>query len=260
MPGGLDRELERLRLQALLPWPKEARTLSLFGLRDGMSVLELGGGPGYITEQLLTMLPSSPITVIDRDPVLIEKATNYLKGKGDERVRIIEGSVMAMPFPDNSIDFAFGRLIFQHLPDPVGAARETLRVLKPGGKLVIDDIDDRVHTFDPPAEPEVEAIYERFRQEHAAKGGNRYIGRRLPRILSEAGFRNIEIEAVLDHSDVMGLDNLFPKGDPDYWKPILEEGKITEEEMHLLIASEDKFYASNPIVMLFILMACGEKV
>jgi ubiquinone/menaquinone biosynthesis C-methylase UbiE len=259
MPGGLEQELERLRLQALLPWPKESRTLAQFGLRDGMSLLELGGGPGYVTQQLLEMLPNGQVTVVERDPVLIERAANYLKGKGDEHLRIIEGSVMDMPLPDSSFDFAFGRLVFQHLPDPVGAAKEALRVLKPGGKLVIDDIDDRLHTFEPVAEPQVEAIYERFRREQASKGGNRFIGRRLPRILQEAGFRNIQIEAILDHSDVLGLENLLPKGSPDDWKPLLEEGKITEQEMQLLIAADERFYSSDPIAMLFILMACGEK-
>src|SRR5579884_4216558 len=38
----LDREMERLRSQALQTWPKEVRMLDWYGLRDGMSVLELG--------------------------------------------------------------------------------------------------------------------------------------------------------------------------------------------------------------------------
>ena len=48
-----EAEVKRLASQARGGWGKEARTLSWFGLQDGMSVLELGSGPGFITEQLL---------------------------------------------------------------------------------------------------------------------------------------------------------------------------------------------------------------
>jgi len=56
-------EIQRLAAQARSGWDKESRTLSWFGLKDGMSVLELGSGPGFITEQLVALLPtSSPIS------------------------------------------------------------------------------------------------------------------------------------------------------------------------------------------------------
>jgi ubiquinone/menaquinone biosynthesis C-methylase UbiE len=50
---------------------------------------------------------------------------------------MMESSVMEMPLRDETFDFAYARLVFQHLPDPLGAMREIRRVLKPGGKLVI---------------------------------------------------------------------------------------------------------------------------
>lgn len=259
MPGGLDVELARLRDQALLWWPKEARTLGWYDLKDGLSVLELGGGPGFITEQLLTMLPNSKITVIERDPTLIEKARRYLESKHAGRFEIVEASVMNMPLPDRSYDFAFARFLFQHLPDPVGAAREVLRVLKPGGRFVINDPDEKLHLWDPPAEPEVEAISERFIQQHSSQGGSRYRARRLPRILKEAGFVNLDIEAVLLHSDIRGIDIVFPKSNPEFLQQDVESGMITEEEKDILIASAEKFYASDPLVQLIVLMAYGEK-
>jgi SAM-dependent methyltransferase len=259
MAGGLDVELERLREQALLPWPKESRILKWLGLRDGMSMLELGGGPGFVTAQLLEMLPNSRITVVERDPVLIERASKYLERKGSESVRIMEGNVMSMDFPDDTFDFAYARLIFQHLPDPRGAARETLRVLKPGSKLVIGDIDEDLHLFYPPREPEVEAISARFIEEQAAKGGSRHVGRMLPRILRDAGFTKLELDSFPLHSDIVGFDKMLPKVDPIVWRSEVEAGRITEEEMQMLIASDEKYSASEPIAILTILMASGEK-
>ncbi len=259
MPGGLDVELDRLREQALTWWPKEARTLLWYGLKDGMSVFEPGAGPGFITEQLLTMLPNSRITVIERDPALIDKATIYLQGKHDGRLQIVEASIMDTDLPDNTFDFAYARYLFQHLPDPVAAAKEILRVLKPGGKLVIADPDEKLHIWDPPEEPEVAAIAERYIEQQTVQGGSRYIGRRLPRILRDAGFTNLDTEALVRHSDALGIDNVFPKSDPAFLQADVEAGIITEQERELLAQSTDEFYAGDPLVQLIVLIACGEK-
>ena len=259
MPGGLDYELDRLREQALTLWPKEARTLTWYGLRDGMSILEPGAGPGFITEQLLTMLPNSTITVVERDPALVQKSTSYLQGKHDGRLQIVEASIMDTGLPDNTFDFAYARLLFQHLPDPVGAAKEILRVLKPGGKLVIADPDEKLHVWEPPEEPEVAASTERFLEAVAAQGGNRLIGRRLPRILRDAGFTNLDTEALVRHSDALGIDTVFPKIDQSFLDADVAKGIITEQEKEIMAKSIDDFYVSDPLVQLTVFMACGEK-
>jgi ubiquinone/menaquinone biosynthesis C-methylase UbiE len=258
MPGGLDKELERLRHQALQLWPKEARVLTGFGLRDGQAVLEVGGGPGFITEQLLHLLPTSPITVVEIDPEMVAQARSYL-GDQDGRLAIHEGSILDSGLPEQSFDFAYARFVFQHLPDPVGAARAILRLLKPGGKLVLLDPDDRQHLFDPPPSPEVAAIQERARQHQAAKGGNRYIGRHLVRILQQAGFVHCDLEVIADHSDIVGLEALGPRPTAEDLAPLIEAGLITEAERDLILADQERFYASDPVIMLQVFLAYGEK-
>src|SRR5205085_10656830 len=93
-PIGLDREVERLRDQALIVWDKEARNLTWLGLRDGMSILELGSGPGFVTRQLLELVPGGSVTALEIDPVLIERAEQYLQGFDDGRWRIVKSSIM----------------------------------------------------------------------------------------------------------------------------------------------------------------------
>src|SRR4029077_8360198 len=150
MPIGLDKELERLRSQALISWEKEARNLRWMGLEGNMSILELGSGPGYVTEALAKLVPYGEVVALEIDPVLIERSEAYLQGKEAGNWRIVQGNVMSTGLPANSFDFVYGRYLFQHLPDPIGGAKEALRVLKPGGKLVIFDIDDDLTIFDPP--------------------------------------------------------------------------------------------------------------
>src|SRR5438045_1481750 len=98
---GLENEIQRLRDQTLIAWAKESRNLRWFGLREDMSVLELGSGPGFVTEQLLDLVPNGSVTAVEIDPMLIERAQNYLRGKDEGRWRVIEGNIMRMDLPDN---------------------------------------------------------------------------------------------------------------------------------------------------------------
>src|SRR5688500_11136646 len=125
MNDSLDKEIERLRGQVMWEWDKAARNLGWFGLRDGMSILEVGSGPGFVTEQLLVLCPNSHVTCVEIDPDLIGPAERYLEGRGlGGRYTIIQGDVMQMDLPDDTFDFCIARLIFQHLHYHDGGLKE----------------------------------------------------------------------------------------------------------------------------------------
>ncbi|ACB53110.1 unknown [Crocosphaera subtropica ATCC 51142] len=256
-----EAELQRLQTQATVIWKKEARTLQWFGIKDGMSVVELGSGPGFTTEQLCSLLPNSEITSVELDPFMVQQAQNYLKDKGGDRVNFVEGSITDTGLPDNSFDFAFARLIFQHIPEPVAAAQEIRRILKPGGKLVIVDTDaDIFGLFDPPTPSFTKAI-DKFSQASQALGGNFRIGRYLWRILQEAGFEHLDLEAVVAHSDELGIEPfaIHPLN-VDLFVRLVKMGLMTEEELASLRQSKEDFLASpHPFVLVIWLMACGAK-
>jgi ubiquinone/menaquinone biosynthesis C-methylase UbiE len=257
---GVARELDRLRAQALLAWEKEARTLAWFGLEDGMSVLELGSGPGFVTEQLLALLPTSSITALEIDPKLIEKAKQYLGEGAGERLSMVEASITDTGLPDNHFDFAIARMLFQHLPDPIVAAREVLRVLRPGGKLAIIDIDDAVWGLIDPPLPELERVFELYGRAQAARGGNRLVGRGLWRILEAAGFEALDLEVVAAHSDALGVEAFLPQFDPERLTPLVKAGLMSEGELHQLREAREEFLAAErPTILMVLMMACGSK-
>lgn len=256
----VDAELRRLASQARSGWEKEARALLWFGVRDGQRVIELGSGPGFITQQLLELLPTSHITCLDRDPTLLERAQELLLPLAADRLQFVEGSVAAMPLEANQFDVAYARLLFQHLPDPRAALAEIWRVLKPGGKLIILDIDDGLFGVFEPDLPEFAPILAAFGQAQAERGGNRAIGRQLWPIMHAAGFRNGEVEALASHSAERGIATFLQHIDPERLQTLVQEGRVAAEDFERYREALARFAAAPQAYTLWLsLLVCGEK-
>ena len=257
---GPDSELERLRIQTLLSWEREARLLKWLGLQDGMAVLELGSGPGFVTEQLINLLPASTITALDVDANLLARARQYLQGKVNGRLRWVQSSITATGLPDNQYDFAIARYLYQHLADPVRAAQEVKRVLKPGGKFAIIDIDAMLWGIVEPFFPQLQAIYAKAARAQSESGGDRLVGRRLWRILREAGYQHVELESFVYHSDTQGLEMFLTQMDPDRLLRALKGVQISPAEFETAQALYQQFEtAPNAYVLMTGLIGCGEK-
>jgi ubiquinone/menaquinone biosynthesis C-methylase UbiE len=255
-----EAELNRLHSVANQNWPKEARNLKEFGLKDGMSVLELGSGPGYFTELLAQLVPNGSITGLEIEPELIQRSLEYLQEKISSRYDPILGSVNEIPFPDNTFDFAIARLLFRHLPDKMSAAKEIFRVLKPGGKLVITEFDYEIPPISDPPVPEAKVIREKAMLAHQAIGGDPMIARKLWRILKVSGFKNFDLEVFAFHSGQQGIDWCYPHFDPNRALPLVREQLLSEEEFNTFRLAIEKFMAEeDPFFMWVISMACGEK-
>jgi ubiquinone/menaquinone biosynthesis C-methylase UbiE len=256
----LNPQMKHLRFQALLGWHKEARNLTWFGLQDGMQILEIGSGPGFITRQLLELCPNSKVTALEVKPAMLELARQNLTPEQLMRTQFIQASVMDTCLPESSFDFALARMVFLHLPDPLGASRQVYRLLRPGGKLVVVDIDDGVYGILDPLITEFPAIMEKLAQAQASRGGDRYIGRRLWRILRAAGFVNLDLEVVAQHSDASGLEAFRPLLDLQRLESLRKSGLLDEGQVAKLQTAAESFWASpDAYVMMLFLMICGER-
>ena len=254
-----DSEVARLEAQARLGWDKEAAALERLGFRDGMSILELGSGPGFVTKLILDHFPAATVTAVDHDAGLTDDARQYL-AKEEGRVTFVHASVDDTGLSEGTYDAAFARFLFQHLPDPASAVSEVIRVLGPGAPFVICDIDDALWGVSDPTTPGWSAAVERMADAQAARGGNRYIGRRLLRLLGEAGCEDLDLEVIAKNTETYGLEAFLPQIDPGRLVPLVQFGVFSQEEVDRLLAGRDDFLAADrPFLLLLTFMAKGCK-
>jgi SAM-dependent methyltransferase len=176
------------------------------------------------------------------------------------RVSFVHGRAEALPLPDAQADFAIARYLFQHVPDPGAVAREALRILKPGGRLAVIDLDGALWGLAAPTFPQVMPVYAKTGRAQAALGGNRLIGRALFRILRDAGFADVQLDAFVYHSDAKGLEEFGPQLDPDRLLPMVKRGLISGAEFEVVRRAHDTFMATpGAYVMMIGLIASGAR-
>lgn len=109
--------------------------LALSGIPQDFSgkLLEVPVGTGVLTMPVYETLPDADITCLDSSPDMMERAKRQAKKRRLKNVRIVQGDVGKLPFPDSSFDLVLSLNGFHAFPDKEAAYGEIFRVLKPRG-------------------------------------------------------------------------------------------------------------------------------
>jgi SAM-dependent methyltransferase len=228
-PRGLPGEVERLDEQARLTWEVERRRLETIGIRDGQRLLELGCGAGSFTRLLADWLPSSSIVGLDCDARMLEQARCRLEIDND-RIAFVHEAAEATELPEASFDVVIARYLLQHSRNPLAVALEARRLLRRGGVHVVIDVDRALWGLAEPLFPEFRAMHSIRSSAQAEQGGNCFIGRRLGRLLRQAGFAEVGLDVFAVDSDDVGLAATDVHLSPDQLLPQVGEGRISVAE------------------------------
>ena len=100
------------------------------GVTSGQSVLDVGCGPGALTDALVQRLGASAVSAFDPSPPFVAECARRYPG-----VDVRNGRAEAIPFDDEQFDAAIAQLVLHFVTAPSDAAAEMRRVVRPGGSV-----------------------------------------------------------------------------------------------------------------------------
>ncbi len=180
-------------------------TIELSGVRSGQRVLDIAGGTGDLAAKFSRLVgPRGQVVLADINNAMLEVGREKLTDRGIAgNIEYVQANAECLPFPDDYFDcitIAFG---LRNVTDKDAALRSMLRVLKPGGRLLVLE-------FSKPTNEVVGKLYDRYSFSVLPKMGQlvagdadsyRYLAESirmhpdqetLKGMMSDAGFANCE--------------------------------------------------------------------
>lgn len=112
---------------------------------EGLSCLDIGCGPGFFS--ILLAQDGHNVTAVDYSEGMLEKAAENFAEMG-VNITTAQGDAQNLPFADGSFDYIVSRNLVWNLEHPEDAYREWIRLLKPGGQLLVADGNHYLHYYD----------------------------------------------------------------------------------------------------------------
>jgi ubiquinone/menaquinone biosynthesis C-methylase UbiE len=153
------------------------KAFSVAGVKKGMIAADIGAGSGFITEGLIGK-GLKVIAVDQSEAMLVEMRKKF---SGAEGVEYRLGEAEKLPIPDEAVDYVFANMYIHHVESLPKAIKEMVRILKPGGELVITDMDEHEFEF--------------LKEEHH----DRWMGFKredVRRWFEEAGLKNVIVDCI----------------------------------------------------------------
>lgn len=108
-------------------------------LRPDTVVADVGAGTGFMALGLAPLVRR--VVALDASEAMLRQAQANLSAAGLTNVELRRGDGLNLPLEDGSMDAVFANMYLHHIEEPPSALAEMVRVLKPGGRLIITDAD-----------------------------------------------------------------------------------------------------------------------
>lgn len=192
-PGGyvMESEGEARRLA------EQARALPVHshlittGLAPGMKALDAGCGPGVITAAIADVVGrQGSVLGIDLHAQRLEEARAHCAPL--PQCSFLQGDVRKLELPENTFDYVWCQFVMEYLSQPAEAVAELIRVTRPGGRLVVSDVDALgLHNW--PVSPELAQGCQKFVAALAAVGLDLHAGRKIFHLFRRAGLEQVRV-------------------------------------------------------------------
>ncbi len=167
-------------------------------LSPGLTLLDVGSGPGTITVEFAERLAPGEVVGVDAAPAAIAAAQQHAADRAAAlahgSVRFELGDALALPFDDGAFDIVHTHQTLQHVDDPVGVLREMSRVARLDGLVAAREVDYAATVWFPLL-PGLSLWLDVYRRVHRATRGEPDAARHLSAWARQAGLRDARYSA-----------------------------------------------------------------
>jgi len=192
-------------------------------LFPGAQVLDVGCGPGTILRAAASPHRRARGVGIDLGPVRIRQAKE--KNHDNRSLQFYRGDVQELQFESCTFDVVYSRMLLQYVPDKEKAVGEMVRVCKPGGTVLMQDLDGQL-VWHYPEDALMQQTVARVLGTLQHSGFDPFVGRKLFWLARNAGLDNVRVQVECYHLIAGAIDSTLFK----QWELKLEIAKPRMQE------------------------------
>lgn len=159
-------------------------------------VLSVGCGPGVILSAVTALHSSVRGTGIDVSSDRVREAIQ--RNRENSQVEFVCGDAQAINLPSDSFDLVYTRMLLQYLREKEEAVAEMVRVCRPGGTVLLQDLDGQL-LWHYPEDPALQRGIEKVVAALAATGFDPFVGRKLYWLAHGAGLQKLDVQVECYH-------------------------------------------------------------
>lgn len=165
-------------------------------LRPEAEVLSVGCGPGVILNAVSALHRSIHAMGLDISADRVQEAVQ--RNRDNPRLKFVRGDAQALQFPADSFDFVYSRMLLQYLREKEKAVAEMARVCRPGGIVLLQDLDGQL-LWHYPEDAKVQRAVEKVLAALAQTGFDPFVGRKLFWLARKAGLKKLDVQVECYH-------------------------------------------------------------
>jgi ubiquinone/menaquinone biosynthesis C-methylase UbiE len=219
--------------------------LGLLDIAAGEHVLDVGCGSGAVTREIAKRVGPGGLAVgLDPSPALLAVARDLARESGvGDRVEFREGNALRLPFPERSFDAVVCVTVLSHVPRGEAAIPEMVRVLRPGGRLGVFDLDTDMTAFTHPDRALTRRIVVAASDATAVDG---WLVRQLPLLFQRAGLVDVRARGFFPLET--DLRSFYASMADRCAEVAIKAGVVTESEGRAWLDAFHEQGAQGPIV------------
>jgi len=159
----------------------------MLDIRRGQRVLDVGCGTGDDVRRMAELAGDGFVMGVDSSKAMIAEARKRGPGHGGA-VRFAVGDLKGLPISSATFDVCRAERVLQHVDEPLDAVSQMVRVLKPGGRVLVADADygmAAINAGDRATTSSILGIYQKNLR-------NPWIGRQLPGLFRACGLSRVD--------------------------------------------------------------------